>query len=75
MPKHWSYCSLTLSPRNVFIVLGIGYETAKRLSYMGAKVIMACRDEAKAQKVCNLDTAIKLSWTQIVYYYSGAAWV
>ena len=40
----------------LFIALGIGYETAKRLSYMGAKVIMACRDEDKAQKVCGLDT-------------------
>ena len=34
---------------------GIGYETAKQLAFMGAKVIMACRDEARAMDVSMVD--------------------
>ena len=41
----------TTRVKSICVFAGIGYETAKRLSYMGAKVILACRDEAKAQAV------------------------
>jgi NAD(P)-dependent dehydrogenase (short-subunit alcohol dehydrogenase family) len=32
-------------------ISGIGYETAKFIAMMGAKVVLACRDEYKANDV------------------------
>lgn len=36
---------------SVVVFAGIGYETAKYIAMMGAKVILACRDQQKANEV------------------------
>ena len=40
--------------------LGIGYEVAKWLAMIGARVILACRSKDKAMEVCNMDFMKKL---------------
>ncbi|XP_077868415.1 WW domain-containing oxidoreductase-like [Saccoglossus kowalevskii] len=54
MGGHYSYPKLDLSTKTVIVTganSGIGFETAKQLSMMGAKVILACRSEHRAEQV------------------------
>ena len=47
-----SVCYITLSKwRHTLCGSGIGKETARLLSFGGGKIILACRDMEKAQKV------------------------
>ncbi|XP_078000563.1 retinol dehydrogenase 12-like [Glandiceps talaboti] len=53
MGTTYSYPRVDMSGKTVIVTganTGIGYETAKQISMMGAKVIVACRSEDKAIK-------------------------
>jgi NAD(P)-dependent dehydrogenase (short-subunit alcohol dehydrogenase family) len=45
---------------NISCFTGIGFETAKELVRRGAKVILACRDFAKAEEACGMRITIKV---------------
>ena len=49
---------------------GIGYETAKAIARMGARVIIACRSEEKAKEV---STTVKLA-SQVNLLLCGTTW-
>ena len=59
-----SYPTTTLPSSRTVIVTGantgIGYETAKAVAQMGARVIVACRSEQRAKEVSLLGFNLKV---------------